>query len=755
MKSHNRLAYQMSAASGLVLAACGALAQQTPEESFTPLGLENRPQQTQWLNNSPAALQLGGAYTSDDSYMFGEYNGLSDQGWSAIGNLQWQDFSGAGNYWQGYVSDIGLDTREGELTWGRPGRMSLSVGFDSQIQVSSDNGRTPFTGNTQQLLPQNWVTGTNTGDWSALDESLHGFSQELERNKLYLDLDTRLNKHWQLETALSYEEKTGHADVGGAIYVDQSSGDAVLLRAPVDFDTTEASLGLSYSDQRLNLAGSVNYSDFDNQDDELTWQNPYNNFSPKVRYPDGSGGLGLAPDNDQWGGRLTGQYLFSARTRLQVDSSYAVASQNQDYLDYSVNPALVADVPLPASSYDGEVATSTLNARLLFRPLRKLDAEIFYRYRDRDYDADRNGYQYIRGDGINQPGTDFTVYNTNNDFTSESGGFEVQYRLPLRSKVSFQYEYEEDTRRNAATEQTEEDRYTLGYRIQPWSNLTAKLEVLYAERAADTYQWAQSYYALLDTGLINATPDNQRYINHPDLMQFYLANREQWQTRADFTLLPSDQWNLNLNLQWRDDNYDASQLGLTSAEWYRGYFSASYLATASLSATVYLGYDYYETDQESRAFNGGPEKNAFEIYPPLPQASDPGRDWQVYGNDTSYTAGANIQWQIASDIELSLDYNFVDTEAEQDMGTDPAGNLTATDLPSVNTRLHHAQLSGTWQMRENLALQLAYQYYRYTSDDWAWGGVQPDTIGKVLTFGQGNPDERINYVGASVIYHWE
>ena len=119
------------------------------------------------------------------------------------------------------------------------------------------------------------------------------------------------------------------------------------------------------------------------------------------------------------------------------------------------------------------------------------------------------------------------------------------------------------------------------------------------------------------------------------------------------------------------------------------------------------------------------------------------------------TLGTSIEWQVASDVQLALDYNYVDTEAEQDMGSNPAGNLTVGDLPSVNTRLNHLQLSGTWQMRENLAVQLDYQYYRYKSDDWAWNGVQPDTIGKVLTFGQGNPNEQINYVGASVIYHWQ
>jgi MtrB/PioB family decaheme-associated outer membrane protein len=755
MKSLNRLPLQLGAASSLVLATCGVLAEEA--DTYTPIALDNRPPlKSAWQGNTRGAAQVGLAYTSDDNFMFGEYNGLNDEGTTVIANLQWQDFSSAGDYWQGYLSNLGLDTREGELTWGRSDRLRLNVGFDSQLQVSNDNGRTPFRGNNRQQLPDDWVSGLTTSDWSNLNASLHGFDQELKRERVFAGLEVRLSEHWQVDTNLSYEEKKGNSDVGGAIYIDASSADAVLLKQPIDYRTTEADIGLTYSSKRLNLVGRLNYSEFDNQDDSLIWQNPYSAYGPNVRYPAGDGGLGLAPDNDQVGGRLTGQYVFSPTIRLQVDGSYAVASQDQSYLDYSVNPALVVNVPVPRNNFDGEVATSTFNTRLLWNNiLPKLNGELFYKYRDRDYDANRDGYQYIRGDGGNQPGTDFTVYNTNHDFRAEIGGLKVQYRLPWRSRVSFQYEYEEDTRRNAATEKTEEDRYTLGYRIQPWSNLTANLELLYADRAADTYQWAQSYYALLDTGLINATPDNQRYINHPELMQYYLANREQWQTKADFTYLPSDQWNLNLNLQWRDDNYDASKLGLTSAEWYRSYLSASYIASDTLNASIYAGYDYYETDQSSRAFRGGQEKNAFAVYPPLPQASDPNQNWQVDGKDTSVTIGTNVQWQVTPDIEVNFDYNYVDTEAEQNLGTRATSALEASDLPSVNTRLHHVQLSGAWQLREHLSLQLDYQYYRYKSDDWAWKGVQPDTIGKVLTFGQGNPNETINYVGASVIYHWE
>ena len=208
-------------------------------------------------------------------------------------------------------------------------------------------------------------------------------------------------------------------------------------------------------------------------------------------------------------------------------------------------------------------------------------------------------------------------------------------------------------------------------------------------------------------------------------------------------------------MQWRDDDYNKSELGLTKAEWYRSFLSASYAPTQTLSASLYTGYDYYKTDQTSRAFNGGVEKDAFEIYPPLPQASDPARNWSGTGNDTSVTVGANLEWQATADLAFTLDYSFVDTRAEQDIGTDPTSNLVASDLPNVDTRLNHVQLSSVWHMQDNLFLQLDYQYYRYKSNDWAWKGVQPDTIGKVLTFGQGNPNEQINYVGASVIYHWE
>ncbi|NND66277.1 MAG: MtrB/PioB family decaheme-associated outer membrane protein, partial [Halioglobus sp.] len=696
-------------------------------ERYQNLAATNQPIVSTLDGAFSGRFQMGGAYTFDDNFMFGQYNGLSDESLTLIGDLRWQDF-GEDEYWQASFSDLGLDTREGRLTWGRTDNMRLELGFDSQRQVRNDSGRTPFRGDYTQVLPQNWVSGINTQDFAALDGALRSFDRELERQELSAAFSMRLAERWRLRSNLRYEEKEGHSDVGAGIYINGASADAVLLRKPVDYKTTEFDLGLAFEGERLHLDGELAYSDFDNDKNVLTWQNPYANFGDTVAYPAGTGGLSIAPDNEQLRGRLVGHYVFSRSARFQFDGSYALATQDQDYLGYTVNNSLTVSEPLPASDLDGEVASGTFNGKLLLTPWSGFTAQLFYKLRDRDYDVDRDGYLYVRGDGADQPGAEQTVYNTAHDLTAQTGGIKASYRLPLRSRLTAEYAYEEVERTNAAVETTEEDRYSLTYRIQPLTNLSARARLLYADRAADTYNWDQSYFALLDTGFINATPDSQRYLNHPLLYQFTLANRERYEGGLDLSYLPAEQWHLTFNVLWRYDDYDQSRLGLTEAETIGGHASASYAAGETLTVTAYAGLDRYDGNQGSRTFRGGQEKNAFEIFPPLPQASDPDQNWELDATDHTVTLGANINWRPAQDYEVELDYSYVDTRAEQQLYTQ-AGN---SDLPDVDTRLHHFTAAASWHVSSEMSLRLDYQYYDYESDDWSWQDVQADTLDKVL-----------------------
>ena len=739
----------------LLAASCTIATVAGAQDRFAGLLEETRPLATRWQTDYRGVLELGLGYTSANNFMAGQYNGLQEQGGTLLGKLAWRRFAGAESYWQASLSDLGLDTREGELRWGIPGKLRLSAGFDQQLQVRNNSGATPFQGNTLLTLPADWISGITTGSWSALPDALQRFDRELERNNYHLTLESRLSDNWQLDSSLRYSTRKGTGDTGGAIYIDAASGDAVLLPAPVDHRTLEADASLGYSGERLHLQGSLAWSDFSNRDDTLRWQNPYSSFGPRIRYPGGEGALALAPDNNQTSARASGHYLFTPRLRLHFDGSYAVAEQDQALLPYSVNPSLAVLDPLPRDRFDGEVATTQSRARLQWQARPKLDFQLSYRLRDRDYSAPRDGYRYIPGDGGDQSRPALTVYNRSHDLRSQTMELEAGYRLPLRGKLTAGYAWEEIQRRNAATEETVEDRYSLEYRFQPWQTLGAKLALTLADRGADTYLWDQSFYALLDSDLINATPDSQRFSNHPLLSQYYLANREQQQVKLDLNHLPNPRWSLNLNLLWREDDFDKSVLGVTETQLQSLQLAASYLPNASLQLHLHAGVDRYEADQGSRAFRGGQEKNPFATQPPLPQASDPGRNWFLASRDDSLVLGGQLQWQPQEQLEFELDYRFVDTRAQQDFSAVAAADLDPASLPSVDTRLHQFDASGLWHWQEAVSFRLQYRYYRYQSNDWAWSGVAANTVDKVLTFGQRNPNETVHYVGLSVLYRWQ
>lgn len=739
------------AAVGQTVAPAGAQA-----DPYSALTADTRPLASRWETDYSGYLEAGVGWVSDDNFMFGQYNGLYQSGAVFIGNVHWLGWrDNSPQYWLVDGRDLGLETRQGKVEWGIAGERRLAVFFDNQLQVKNDTARTPFygVGSDSLTLPSNWEGGANTSDWGRLYPALGSFERKLERNRYGLQFDTALGAGWSLQTALSSEQKDGIADLGGAIYNDAAGPLAVLLPQPVDQRTTDFDLALRFAGRALNLVASYHLSDFTNNENLLSWQNPYSaGYGPAVDYPNGSGALALAPDNRYQRLRLTGNWIVSPALRVMLDGSYARAAQRDDFADYTINPALRVDQPLPRGDLDAELTTTTLALNVHARATRNLTLEARYRYADRDNDSPRDGYLYVRGDGADQPAPKYTAYNAPHDTRRQTFALEGGYRLPKRTKLRLEYAFDRVDRRNAAVEKTEENSIRGQLNINTWQPLTARIELLYADLAADTYQWAQSYYSRYDTELINETPDNQRFSNHPLLSQYHLSNRERLRGKIDLNYLLSSRWNLAFNLLWREDDFDKSTLGLIDERTESYIFSANYQAHADLSFNAYLNYNRYSASQSGRAFRGGVEKNAFAVSPPLPQASDPGRNWDVDSDDTVQALGLAMQWRALPRLDLEVDYSFVNTDGENTFKSYGAPDLDTTPVPDRETRQHQLRLSGRYHMRDNLTLNLHYQYFYYQSDNWAIDDVAPDTINKVLSFGEQSPDEGINYLGLSVNY---
>jgi MtrB/PioB family decaheme-associated outer membrane protein len=716
---------------------------------------DSRPLATRWALDYSGSVEIGVGYVSDENFEFGEYNGLDEDEAYIIGNVDWSGSSGD-SFWNLSGRDLGLDTREGGGRW-RNDRWEFFFEYDGQKQVGNNTGRTPFFGDDELRLPNTWVSGINTSDFATLDASLRDVDLELERDIYTFGLSYELSETISLEASVEYEEKEGRVDRGAAIAPSISAGDAVIIPKVVDEENLAFDFAINVATDSLALSGSFFYNDFDNQGEVVEWQNPYSNFGTDIAYPDGFGGLGEDPDNEFWRARLMGTWIFSPALRFQFDTSYGKTEQNQNFLPYTVNEALLAQAAaLPRNKLDGEMETKVLDARVFWNPWRRLRLEGYFHGEERDWDVPRDGYQYVMADSDVLTSEAGSLYNTTHDYSVNTYGVEGSYPLPLKSKLWLTYEYEETERDNSAVEESDEDRYKLRYRLPILSTLNMRLEALYGDRNADSYEWDQSYYARLDVERINATPDTQRYLNHPDLSQYHIATRERVEAKLDFDWQLGTDWNLVLNMLYREDDYEETELGLTDEELESVSFTASWMASDSVFVSAWISANSIESEQTGRAFNGGIEKNAFDELPPIAQASDPTRNWDVEVEDDSIAVGLGLDWQISDKLELSADYSYQDTESEYDFANGGSADLSAEPLPEdYETEMHHVIVEGAWHFRENLSIGLNYQYWNYDSEDWAIDGVAPDTIDKVLTLGVEPADEDLHYIGTSITYRWQ
>ena len=202
-------------------------------------------------------------------------------------------------------------------------------------------------------------------------------------------------------------------------------------------------------------------------------------------------------------------------------------------------------------------------------------------------------------------------------------------------------------------------------------------------------------------------------------------------------------------------DYDKTELGLTDEELQRYVITATWLAGRDLTFTGWFSYDRYESEQSGRSFRGGAEKNAFATTPPLPQASDPTRNWDIDAEDSALTLGFNGEWQVDENLSFKGEYSYVDTEGEYDFATGGSPQLPVAPLPDNGSTQHHLVLESAWQLADNVTIKLDYQYWSFDADDWSINGITPTSIDKVLTLGEQEADEDLHYVGTSIVYRWQ
>jgi len=215
-------------------------------------------------------VELGAGYVSGDSYKFGEYNGLEEQGGFFIGNATARYRAEDATYMDLLFHDLGLDARSLSVEAGRQGKYKLFLEYDEIPHYISDTAATPYrgTGSETLSLPAGWVEAGSTAGMSALAGSLREVDLHTKRERIGVGVAFVPRSNWQTAVKYRHEVKEGKMATAGSFFFNSAQ-----LVEPIDYVTDQVDASVAYSATRWQAKLAYYGSMFNNNDQSLIWQN--------------------------------------------------------------------------------------------------------------------------------------------------------------------------------------------------------------------------------------------------------------------------------------------------------------------------------------------------------------------------------------------------------------------------------------------------------------------------------------------------
>lgn len=333
-------------------------------------------------------IEAGIIYQSDDSPWFGRYTGLTEAGTRVLGDLDVRSNSENGTHTRLTGRRLGLDSQSILLEHGLQGRYKLEFRHDELPDYRSNSGVTPYidSDNNTLILP------------NGVADAQHYQPVELKTLRRRNQAEISLIPHQNWKTSFSYrqERKDGTLQTGGALGYSTRNMAMATLPKPVDHTTDLLDASLSYAKDRGNIELAYHLSMFRNQNQSLSWQNPFPDASENVG---AFGQMALEPDNDFHQLMLSGGYRLPANSYLTTVLSSGRMTQDQAFLPYTTNPD-IATQALPAGSLNGSVKQNIAQLKLSTRPLRNWNFNASYRYHDHDNNSPQAAYVFPMLDSL-------------------------------------------------------------------------------------------------------------------------------------------------------------------------------------------------------------------------------------------------------------------------------------------------------------------------------------------------------------------
>lgn len=651
-------------------------------------------------------VDAGLGFVSNDSYQFGQYNGLNEEGAFLVLNFDSQYRNGSGNYFTARGDNLGLDNRSLELEGGKQGTYQINFLYDQISKFDEDTARTPYDGDSVQTLPSGWVDAPGTSGFTALNNSL----QEVE---LYSQRQNfKIGGKYIQDSRLSYDinfdrqTKEGKQSFGAAIGSNFALARAAILAAPVEYTTDQVGLGVNYKGNDFSTRLAIVNSSFRNANESLRWENAFDQ-PPGVT----EGQSATDPDNDMQQVMLTLSYHGIDDLNLAGYFSHARMTQDQDFLPYTITPPpTVVTTALPVTSLGGEVlaTTGSLKANWQFLPRTRLN--VLYDYQEQDNNTETNPYEYVIAD-TQVVGT--ARINPAYSFRTQRFNLDLGHRFENKIKLEGGVKYKTTERTFQEVDKQKDTGLWAAIGNSISDSVHARLKIESSDRQVDDYQQ-----------LVEVVPPENTLTR-----KYNMADRKGNKAIVNLTYSGIESFVLSFQGDFAKYDYSDSEIGLTELSERNVGLDAQYMASEALSLTAYVNRACYNSEQAGSSAVSTP-------------------DWFAINNTVILTAGLGGSYQVIEE-ELLVGMDYVHAQSTGIYEVEDQ-----TEFPDLTTTRDSIKIYADYNLSEQMIINVTYLFEQYKEENWQVDDVDPNTNDFVLSMGEISPDYNIGVIWASLKYRF-
>ncbi len=441
------------------------------------------------------------------------------------------------------------------------------------------------------------------------------------------------------------------------------------LPAPVDWNEQNWFFGGGYQSRTIVASLRADISYFDNKNEWMTWD---------------SQTTSLAPDSEFY--KYSGKFIYRNPFLSSQYSVRASHSRKENSFD------LTRFYSSTLGTFRGEVVNTRVDASWDFVPISYMDMKLFAGYADTDDESDML--------------TVSTVATVPYDHEKRRAGFDTTLRLPSANFLDIGYRYVDACR---------------SYRTDNDETLDNLTFFQYRNRSFDRFSFKARYEYLNREGDYNGTEVGTR--------RYDVANQVKNELAMEAEYFFTDQLFGAIEYAWWNRDYGDTIYGLNGTEHHEAYVSSGFSVSDSLSATVYIGYEY---DENEMATN---------------------QNWSQAEEFDTIAYGAALEFPVMDDrleFILSWDHSKVDGSADFKPSTNNYLNLMYVD----DCTIQRLEAKSIYNLNSDWDITMGYLFEKFDLHDGQYDGYAYLPPGATLTGAYAEQDYDAHVVYLSAVFRF-